>query len=272
VGVFDNKAGETLEFNPDELIEPKYMGRTLNKIPFIFINTKDIISIPDEPPLLGLGLSALTVYRTEADYRQNLFMQGQDTLVTIGMQRQTDLTRQNQNEPLRTGAGSHIDIELGGDAKYIGVNSQGLSEQRQALENDRKRAEVRAGQFISNTNRQIESGAALQTRIAAQTATLNQIASAGAAALEALLKICAEWIGANPDEIKIEPNLEFANYNMSGLDMVQYMTAKNMGAPLSNESLHALFVERGLTQFDYQTEMDLINNENIINLSGKING
>ncbi len=71
-------------FNTKDLIQPSIGGKTLDEIPFIFINAKDIVPDPDAPPLLGLGQLALTIYRGEADYRQALFMQGQDTLVTIG--------------------------------------------------------------------------------------------------------------------------------------------------------------------------------------------
>jgi len=260
VGVFSNNDGQSATFDPTKVTAPMLRGATLDKIPFVFVNTKDITSPPDEPPLLGLGKLALAVYRGEADYRQNLFMQGQDTLVVVGGMRKADAT-QPDNAPVRTGAGSMLEIEVGGDAKYIGVNSQGLPEQRQALENDRKRADTKSGQLIDAGSGDKESGTALQTRVAAQTATLNQIASTGAAALEAILKRCAEWMGANPDDVKVTPNLEFSEFTMSGKDLVDLMTARTMGAPLSKKSIHALLVERGVTKLDFETEMDTIDEE-----------
>ena len=48
------------------------------------INSCDVVSDVDDPPLLDLGNACMTIYRSDADYRQNLFMQGQDTFVTIG--------------------------------------------------------------------------------------------------------------------------------------------------------------------------------------------
>jgi hypothetical protein len=177
-------------------------------------------------------------------------MQGQDTLVVVGGVKKTDAS-EDEGTPLRTGAGSMIEVEQGGDAKYIGVNSQGLSEQRQALENDRKRAETRSGQLINSGGSNTESGSALQTRIGAQTATLNQIAMTGASALESLLKMCAQWMGANPDDVKVTPNLEFADFEMSGKDLVDFMTARTMGAPLSKKSIHAMLVDRGVTKMDF---------------------
>lgn len=258
-GVFTSAGGSNPQFDPTLMNPPQLRGTTLSKVPFVFVNTKDIVSTPDEPPLLGLGRLTLSVYRSEADYRQNLFMQGQDTLVIVGGIRKADAAE--EDSPLRTGAGSSIEVEQGGDAKYIGVNSQGLSEQRQALDSDRRRAETRSGQLINSNNGNAESGEALQTRIGAQTATLNQIAETGASALEKLLRICAEWMGANPDEVKVTPNLEFAQFDMSGRDLVDFMTASAMGAPLSKQSIHAMLVERGITKLDYETELDIMEEE-----------
>lgn len=260
MGTFANDGSGAASFNATAMLPPMIRGQVLNEIPFVFVNTKDIISTPDDPPLLGLGRLALAIYRGEADYRQCLFMQGQDTLVVVGGIRNPDGAA-GEDDAIRTGAGSRIDVEQGGDAKYIGVSANGLSEQRQALENDRKRAETKSGQLISAKGSQQESGEALKTRLAAQTATLNQIALAGAAGLENVLRIAAKWLGANPDEVSVTPNLEFSDFNLSGQEIVYLMTARTMGAPLSKESIHSLMVDRGITKLDYETEIDKIGEE-----------
>jgi hypothetical protein len=68
-------------------------------------------------------------------------------------------------------------------------------------------------------------------------------------------------MGANPDEVKVTPNLEFADIEMDGDTLLKYMTAKNMGAPLSLESIHGLMVEKGITKMDFKTELDTIEGE-----------
>jgi hypothetical protein len=265
-GEFVGQGGGTPQYNPDEMRVPKVRGKALDNIPFLFLNASTIDPDPQDPPLAGLARLCGAIYRSEADYRQNLFMQGQDTLVIIGSRTKTISSDPTQSgeEPLRTGAGSRIelDAEPGADAKYVGVQSQGLVEQRYALENDRKRAESRSGQLIDAAKGDKESGTALKTRVGAQTATLNQIAKTGALALEMMLKKIAVWIGADPNKVKVQPNLEFADYQMSGQDLVNIMNAKRtMGAPLSEESIHRLQVQGNLTQFDYETEKKLIAKE-----------
>lgn len=274
VGVFQDVAGTIPEYNEQELITPSLRGKTLDEIPFVFINTKDIVANPDSPPLLSLCNAVLAIYRGEADYRQNLFMQGQDTLVVKGDLKRTASgdpnelqpsrgNELNDKEPLRTGAGSmiHLDADPGSGAEYIGVNSQGLAEQREALSNDRMRAEERSGKLSTSTANGLESGEALKTRIGSQTASLMQIAKTGAAALEWLLKLQATWMGLDPKAVKVTPNLEFTNFQMDGLNLSQIMDAKNKGAPISTESIHGLIAEGGLTKLDFESEKALLDKE-----------
>lgn len=250
-GIFSKNT--TLEFSEALLNSPSYRGKTLNKIPFVFINSCDLLSDPDKPVLMDLVNLCLTIYRGEADYRQNLFMQGQDTLVIVG--------GMADDEAIRTGAGSNIFIPIGGDAKYIGVESSGLAEQREALDNDNRKAGSMGAQTLDTISRERESGKSLQTRVSARTASLNQIATAGAKGLENILKIAAEWVGADPSEVSIIPNYDFGDTGISGQEITYLQNAKNTGAPLSAESIHALLVEKRITVKSYEDELAALTKE-----------
>lgn len=253
---FGTFKGSAASYNESEMEPPLYRGAPLKEIPFTFINTKDNAGKPDNPPLLPLARAALSVYQGEADYRQALFLQGQDTLVVIGGTRNADGSAET-----RVGAGAKIDVDMGGDAKYIGVSSTGLPELRMALENDYKRAEAKTGKLVDAMGSKQESGEALQTRLRAQTATLNQIAKTGAAGLEQVLKIAARWMGLDESKVKVTPNLDFADVSMTGKELLELVTAKNMGAPLSNESIHNLMRLRRLTTKTLDEELATIQDE-----------
>lgn len=242
-------------YDAGQMIAPYYKGATLDVIPFQFINTTDITPDPEAPPLLGLANICLSMYRSDADYRQNLYMQGQDTLVVIGG------TGVDDKAPQRVGAGARIDVGIGGDAKYVGVSGDGLSEQRLALAADKVEAQIKAGQMVNNTKSTQESGEAMKTRIAARTASLIRIAYTGAAGLENLLKICAKWMGLNPDEVVVKPNLEFTKSMFNGQDFIQIITARNLGAPLSLESIHGWLVDQGMTTRTFEEEMAVVEEE-----------
>lgn len=244
---------------PDSFKTPMLAGKTLEEIPFVLASAKDLDYNVDLPPLLGLARLCMTIYRGEADYRQSLFLQGQDTLVVIGGVR-TQVTPDNPTGQgaLRVGAGARIDIEMGGDAKYVGIGATGLPEQRTAIENDRMLASVRTGQLMAPGKMSMESGEALKTRVAAQTATLTSVALASCAALERLLKMMAVWQGGDPEAVKVSPNLDFTNIAIQGQDLVQVITAKNLGFPLSYETLFNIAKERGLTRNTFEEEMKKI--------------
>lgn len=267
-GVFTAEGGGDPDYVASDMAAPMIRGVTLDEIPFMFVNTKDIVANPDKPPLLQLAEACLAIFRGEADYRQNLFLQGQDTLVIKGdLKRRLDPNELpaagDDQTPVRTGTGSMIHLESGAenDAKYIGVTADGLQEQGKSIENDRRRAEAKAGALSTDNASTAESGEALKTRVAARTASLNQIAKTGAAAVEMMLKAAAKWLGADPEQVKVTPNMEFADYQMTGENLSKIMAAKLAGAPLSRESIHELMAEGGLTKYSYEEEKDLLDQE-----------
>jgi hypothetical protein len=259
MGTFTDQQSSNLSFNQGSMMVPMFRGATLNYIPFVFINTKDIVANPDEAPLLGLAKTCLAIYRGEADYRQALHVQGQDTLVVIGGTRSPDGTPGDDADAIRVGAGSRIDCDIQGDAKFIGVSSSGLPEMRTSLENDRKDAQSRAGKLVPSKN-DAESGEALKTRVSAQTATLNELAWTAAKGLENLLNSIAEWVGA-PKTAKVIPNLDFGDFELGTKDLIDLMTARQLGAPISRESIHAIMVDRGMTRMKFEDELAKIEEE-----------
>ncbi len=258
--------GIQTQFSEEALTAPQIRGQTLDKIPFVFINPMDTLTDVDKPPLDTIARLALTIYRGEADYRQSLFMQGQDTLVMIGV-------ADDGKGATRVGAGAEIRIPSPeGDAKYIGVDSMGLPEQRSAIENDMERAEQLSGQFISKTS-QVESGDAVRRRMTAQAVTLTDVAKAGAMGLERILKCAAEWVGANPDEVSVQPNLDFEDDELLPSELAAWMGAANMGAPISRRTIWENIKRRELTNEEtFEDEMAQIESEQVFRDDADIPG
>lgn len=255
--VFD---GEVVNESSGSFITPTFRGAVLTDIPFVFVNGKDLLPDPDTPTLLGLANTTLTIYRGEADYRFSLFMQSQDTLVIEG-QIVNPSSEADVDAPIRVGAGSRINVQQGGKAYYIGVESQGLSEQRSALEADRKRAELQTGKVISDKSN-VESGEALRVRRGSEVATLTQIALTGARALERCLKIIARLKNADPNLVKVTPNLNFTKVGMQGQELVNLLQARQLGAPLSLESIHQYITDKGITTMEFMAEVEKVLQEN----------
>lgn len=251
----------TQDATSGDFVEPTLAGRTLSKIPFVFVGPRDLAPEPDIPVLMPMARIALAIYRTEADYRQALFMQGQDTLVVIGQQ--ADAT----NGATKLGAFGSIDLPIGGDAKYIGTQSDGISDLESSIQNDLKRAAQLGAQLLTERGNEAESGDALSIRVASRTATLTTVATSGALALQNILRHAAEWVGADPSQVKVTPNLDFAESHVQAQDLVYLMTGKRMGAPLSTKSIHGWMERSGFTDMNYEEEQTELEGEPVPTLA-----
>jgi hypothetical protein len=240
----------------EDFLIPSIGGRALSKIPFVFVGANDLVPEPETPPLLGLSNLALAIYRAEADYRQTLYLQGQQTLVIIG-----GAVDEANPTQLRTGAKGVIDLKLSGDAKYIGVSADGLGEMRQSLENDKLKADMAGVAFLDVGNARGESGEALRIRVAARTTTISSVAQAGGQGLENILKLCAEWVGEDPEEVSVKPTTDFADQTVAGAALLAFMQAKQLGLPLSLRSMHRMMKMNDMTEMDFEEENAQIEEE-----------
>ena len=246
--------GSSFEIDTENQTVPSIAGRTLDEIPFVFINSKDLVSEPEKPPLLGLSNQVLVIYRGEADYRQSLYMQGEETLVIV------DGYALGDGE-VRTGTGAMISVQQGGDAKYIGTSSEGIPEQREALVNDYARAASEGARMFENGGRHVESGDALRIRVAGKTSSMTSISISGAAGLETGLKQAAKWIGADPSKVKVSSNQDFADDAVEGKTLVDIQTFKHLGGPIALDSIHRILRQRDLTDMTFEEELAAIAEE-----------
>lgn len=245
-----------------EAVQPAIRGKTLDEIPFTFINTNDLATKPGEAPLVNLGNLSLAIYRGEADHRSGLFMAGQDTLVITGY----DISSGDEDNPSADstpiiGSGAYLNIpSADGDAKFIGPNSQALSEQRTSLEDDYRRAGEEGIKLLSS-GAGAEAAETLRIRVAARTATLQTIAQTAAAGLETALRQAAVWVGANPDEVKVEPNLDFIEEAQDPKDLIAFATAKKSKVPLAWKSVHNWLRQKDFTELTFEEELEQMEEE-----------
>jgi hypothetical protein len=243
-------------------VTPSIRGKTLDEIPFVFINTTDLATQPADVPLINLANLALAIYRGEADHRSALFMSGQDTLVITGY----DISSGEDENPSADakpiiGSGAYLNLpDPEADAKFIGPDSEALSEQRTSLEDDYKRAGEEGVKLLS-AGASAEAAETVRIRVAGRTATLQTIAMTSATGLETALRIAAVWIGADPDEVKVEPNLDFIMEEQDPADLVAFATAKKSRVPLSWKSVHNWLRQKDYTELTFEEELEQIDEE-----------
>jgi hypothetical protein len=215
-----------------EALTPTGRGNAkLSEIPFTVIGARDLSLPPEMPPLMGVARSAIALYQLSADYRWQLFMTGQETLVVI-----------NGEAPTAVGAGAVIAIQQGEnagtpDVKYVGPAGTGIGAHRTAIQDERAAAAQAGARLFSSEEKTAESGDALRIRFAAETATLTTIAQSSAQGLERALRHIAVMIGHRPEEVTVKPNLSFVDSSLTPQDAVQLVSLWQSGA-LSKQTLY----------------------------------
>lgn len=244
-----------------ETLRPVAQGnRALDAIPFVVIGPMDLSVTPTEPPLIGVARAALAQYRLDADYRHQLYMSGQETLVII-----------NGDAPEAIGAGVVITLHSGTgedgkertpDAKYVGPQGTGIEAHRVAIQDERENAVSAGARLFDSAKKAAESGEALKLRYAAQTATLTSIAQASAQGLEKALRFVAIMLGQDPTKVVVKPNLDFLDTALSPQEAQALVSVWQSGG-MSRRSLFEN-LQRGeliSAERDYDAEMALIETE-----------
>lgn len=217
--------------DPQEAKQAPRGGRSagLNMIPFVFIDTNDLTPEPDDVPLYGLARLAVRCYRLDADYTFALHMTSEPTPVAIGFDDAKEAINQGQ-APTTLGSSKLWLLPKGGDAKYLEFSGPGLEQQAKAIDAALQRAVVFGAQIFGDNRRMAESGEALRLRLGNQQSTLKTIAMTSAAGLEKALKNVAVWVGADPEKVKVEPNLDFVDHELSAQEIMAIVAGWQAGA------------------------------------------
>jgi|SRR5215831_1555 len=205
-----------------DYIPQRFGGKPFMEIPFVIANPFDLSVTPQQPPAMNLAESALAAYRLDADYRHQLFWSGQETLVCTGLPEAASL-------PKNVGSGTIIGFGPGQDAKYIGPHGTGINAHRQALQDEAHNA-IAAGAQLFDIKSGFESGEALRLRYSQSNATLTTISLSSGAALEKALRWAAMYVGANPLDVNVTPNLKFVDTVMQPREGIELVTMWQAGA------------------------------------------
>ncbi|MCW2309708.1 DUF4055 domain-containing protein [Rhodobium gokarnense] len=192
-------------------------------LPFTFIDTMDLTPEPDDIPLYGLANLAFRAYRLDADYMTAMHWTSEPQPWISGCSR--------DNAPTAIGASNlWVFEDTGAKADFLEFTGPGVEAQRKAITDTLERAIMFGAQLFADNKRTAESGEALRLRLGSQTSTLKMVSVQSAAGLERCLKDAALWAGANPDEVHVEPNLDFVDHELSPQEILAIVSAWQSGA------------------------------------------
>jgi hypothetical protein len=240
--------------NPTEIEVRGLGGQMLPRVPIAVGNALDLTCRIETPPLVGVARAAIAMYQLSADYRHQLYMSGQETLVAI-----------DGPKPAAVGAG--VVHEMFGapgtkpDLKYVSPTCAGINAHEIAMNNQREAAVAAGARLFENIGGGQESGEARRLRFASETATLVSIAQNSCQLLEKSLRNIAMIMGMSDEqqsEITVHAPTDlldrtmsmsefaqlFGVYERDGMSWDSYFAAAQRGGIFSPEDTPELELER----------------------------
>ena len=155
------------------------------------------------------------------------------------------------------GAGNYLHTESpDASGGFLEVSGAGLQEMR-AAQNDLHETARNMGISLDGWSSR-ESGEALKTRLAVKTALMRAVADTGEQSFGSLLRIAAEWSGADPGEVVFTVNRDFSDGGVSASDVRDLWSAKSAGLPLSARSVHDWLRRNDFTGCSYDEELECL--------------
>ena len=216
-------------------------GGLLSAIPFAVASAKDMGPDIEAPPMIGIARAALAMYQLSADYRLQLYMSGQETLVAI-----------NGEAPSAVGAG--VVHEMMGsenvtpDLRYVSPTCAGIDAHIEAIKDNREIAIQSGARLFEQSNQAQESGAARRMRFQSETANLKTIAQASCSLLEHSLRNVARLLGQSDaaiDAITVTPPKDLLDATITPQDAVALFSLVESGG-LSQETYYERIQDGGI--------------------------
>lgn len=254
----DGKTWAATEQEPATLPPRNGVRRPYAELPFVFINTNDLTSTPDDIPLYGLAKLAVRVYRLDADYTFAMHMTSEPTPWVNGFA-DPGAAVLSGDVPTTLGSSKIWVLGEGAQAGFMEFTGAGIAAQAEAIDSALQRAVLFGANMLADGKKSAESGDALKLRMGSQTSTLRTIAETAASGLERALKNIAVWMGEDPNKVSVTPNTDFFDQTLNPQDITA-LVAGWMGEAYSKQTLFERLQKGGVINIErtFEEEQALI--------------
>ena len=213
--------------------QPVVNSKKLTYIPFQFYGSENNKPTYDRPVMFDLAHQNLGHFQLDCDNRDNLHYHGQG-MTNIFTDSPEDITENNPGG-IDVGAKGKNIWAQGDRVEILQLKATGAIATE--MERDEKRMIMLGAQVVQDSSSTQTLGAK-RIESNASTSQLKRIALNTAAGLTQNLRWCAEFAGANPDEVMVKVNTKFVTDDLTAQD-VQAVFAGVQGGLLPDD----LFLE-----------------------------
>ena len=179
-------------------------GQPLRKIPLAIIGSEDNNPDPDTPPISDIASLNIAHYCNSASYEEGVFIHGQPMLsIDVGNENAAQWKEANPN--FYVGSRMAV-VTTGGSVNLTQAEANGAAMEAMKHKEDQM---IRLGaQIISDASGQ-ETAEGARIRSSAEMSVLNTVVRNVSDGFRQMLRVCAEYEGANPDQVEFSLNRKF---------------------------------------------------------------
>lgn len=216
--------GEVWAIEPSLTIRPLKSGQPLDTIPFQFINSMDLTTNVEKPPLLAMVDVNLSHFRTSADLEHGAHYTALPTPWAAGF---------NTRQDLHIGSGkAWVTDEVNAKVGYLEYTGQGLSALRELKRDKEQQMAVLGARLLEDQKKAVESADTLRIRQSGEAGALTSIVMSVSTGIENVLKAIAWWSGATDvqlDDIRYKLNEDFSNAKLTPQELSELMKTWQAG-------------------------------------------
>ena len=206
-----------------ESVPVTVLGRRLNYIPFVFVNSKSLLPAVSSPPLMDVATINISHYQSTALLEHGRFYAGMPTyVIAAGTEGSTDLSGA---PALAVGPSSVWELEKDAKAWILEFNGHGLTFLENAVDSKQLQMQSLGGKLISSQRKAAAlSSEAYALMEAGDEATLLDVAEQVERGMAKALTIMADFHGvdmaaAGGEKILVEMNKEFVRSDLTAREL-----------------------------------------------------
>ncbi len=238
-----------------ESVQPVVNGSVLNYIPFQFYGSENNKPTYDRPVMFDLAHQNLGHFQLDCDNRDNLHYHGQG-MTNIFTDNSDDIGENNPGG-IDVGAKGKNIWSAGDRVEILQLEATGAIASE--MERDEKRCIMLGAQVVQDSSSNQTLGAK-RIESNASTSQLKRISLNTSAGLKQNLMWCAEFAGANPDEVMVKVNTKFVTDDLTAQD-VQAVFAGVQGGLLPDELFLEAVRKAGYTDKDDEEIKELVDEQ-----------
>lgn len=252
---FIKEGSEKRRVDIAEEIIPTVGGKALNYIPFLMVSHQGLRPEDIRPPFSGLCRVAVSHFRNSCDREHAIFLTSAPTPWIAG-------SIPADKVPSTIGAGSLWNLPEGTEVGMLEFTGAGVAAMREIMEEKVDTMAQLGARMLSATMNRNETIDTATQRTRSELSLLHGTVVSVEAGINRLLRVAAEWIGANPDEASVTLSRDFIEVTLDP-KMVEAQMKLWQGGMISRATLYENLQKGEIARADrpWQDEKDMIDEE-----------